>query len=1513
MKINGVKQSIKNPKRNPWIITQLILLHLLACGSIWGQTDILDFADLLVEEIEPNDPNQPQPLPFIPGGAVQAIGLEGDLSDQFDTDAFGFNLPFDLDIDLIMDLAPGSDTEILALDIGPDNKEYFVTASGLWQHNSATAQRLATTGQIAQAIGLTADDVEISDIAIIPDPNDFRILVILAGRGDIVSVDLMGNVVWELDSAAITDLTGQSTADLVGIDIIITEETIFPEAPNENPIVLLETSMGDIELELFPEDAPIHVENFIAYIETSFYEGLIFHRVDNSSPSFWVIQAAAFDANMNPPDPNTLFDPIVNESLNGLSNLQGTLGMARTSDPDSAKAQFYINVADNQVFDPENQGGIGFTVFGEVSNGMDVVDAISQVAVTGTVPDVPVVIESVSVVDVPPPAEIVNVITLILADQTSGAILQTPLDFSDLTTYTANETISDNLLESFINGEFESGTSTLPTTVVAQTTETFGGVNALVHIPQGHIYPEGFYVSQLGSNFNGDGAVTHIVPDANDATQAVFTPLFEPDETQILEQNPSALAWDSRGDFENKLFMGNFGASLGDDFDGEVLIVEPNGLIRPFVTEMLDLQGDPVDGFFDVTDMAFSDGGDFGTYLYVISENIDNNGPDTNGGFQSDLWRIDPAGRAEIFVPDIADGAITLAFGGADYDGDLFVGLFSSGQSSTDILRVDSSGNVETFISLDLVGSGFAASDIVSSPNDSIFQGHLLITTKGSSQTFVAELAPDLASPDAPPIWASGLQTGDISSGDLVFDPNGNLFILEQAANRLTRLDVDALGDYILEDIQIRSDSLEAFEPFVLLNALGQNRLLALGNPQEEDLINAVEVSTLNPSSGNSNDQSNPVVFTFDDQGDLFLFVQNNGDFQSGSRDATESSFSSLTMLLANSHMEINSELSDMEWSHLVWAPDGHLTAIAQNGPDSGLDPNSLEKLLDNQLLSLGNTIEPRFIAGTLLTVMDQTTLSVTLDGPESHNFELTLTDSLDETLEAVTSGSYNLVIEPTGLFGLNYTFLLALGAQFERELDISDATIPQTLTTIDDEQFQWRLSGAGQASLIFDQQPGSGKIVSIQSLSLTNTRSNTIMKLTDPLGEESEIDIHLDEIILDGSLKQLIFPGQVDVINVVDPNDARGTIKELRLGDLRAMNAPDFSVRVLEVDNLGDPNSEEQSEIILKGIGNLFVSGDISNIQILNRGSLNIYKNISVDGVIQDTTIFGRILKRLVVNNNLNGQPQTSAINSVTFGFNERGGQLSHALIKNGNISDASFSFGKRIVRLEISNGNMENTTLVSTLIRGQIYSVLVKRRSDDPNNNQNAGNIIESEFIAFKKISRIHADGEISGNTSIRTIAPFPSPTTINRITSGGNNNATIRAFSVNRIHAGFNQLDKRIPDSHADFTGTVNATSRIKEISATGAISNATLQTSISNITNIFAEDGFINSSASANSITRIMVGYRKGNRKFIVNEQADASGTINANKLGRIYSTGSQQGINLTNVTHIGPLVENDTGF
>lgn len=160
--------------------------------------------------------------------------------------------------------------------------------------------------------------------------------------------------------------------------------------------VIMHTTMGEIELELFPEEAPVTVKNFLSYVQKDYYNGTIFHRVIED----FMIQGGGFTSDMTPKKTDP---PIKNESPNQLSNERGTIAMARTSDPDSATSQFFINQIDNISLDAKKDKP-GYAVFGRIVSGMETVDTIAAVKTTTlkhykNVPEKPIIINRITVAE----------------------------------------------------------------------------------------------------------------------------------------------------------------------------------------------------------------------------------------------------------------------------------------------------------------------------------------------------------------------------------------------------------------------------------------------------------------------------------------------------------------------------------------------------------------------------------------------------------------------------------------------------------------------------------------------------------------------------------------------------------------------------------------------------------------------------------------------------------------------------------------------------------------------------------------------------------------------------------------------------------------------------------------------------------------------------------------------------------------------------------------------------------
>jgi peptidyl-prolyl cis-trans isomerase A (cyclophilin A) len=164
---------------------------------------------------------------------------------------------------------------------------------------------------------------------------------------------------------------------VLGLGLSLGADAAGAQADDKHPVVVIDTSMGEITVELDGEKAPISTKNFLEYVDDKYYDGTIFHRV---IPGF-MIQGGGFDEQMNPKRQG-LRAPIQNEAGNGLSNVKGTIAMARTPDPNSATSQFYINQVDNSQGLDRSSRDAGYAVFGKVTAGMEVIEKIAGVQTT---------------------------------------------------------------------------------------------------------------------------------------------------------------------------------------------------------------------------------------------------------------------------------------------------------------------------------------------------------------------------------------------------------------------------------------------------------------------------------------------------------------------------------------------------------------------------------------------------------------------------------------------------------------------------------------------------------------------------------------------------------------------------------------------------------------------------------------------------------------------------------------------------------------------------------------------------------------------------------------------------------------------------------------------------------------------------------------------------------------------------------------------------------------------------
>jgi len=1106
-----------------------------------------------------------------------------------------------------------------------------------------------------------------------------------------------------------------------------------------------------------------------------------------------------------------------------------------------------------------------------------------------------------------------------VGDQVSGSILRieqgsVPLPSTYMVSIYTDAEVLQEAVVPIILENLSQGLTSARRTILAEATGDFV-VNSLVKGSGNYAVSgyDSYYLGQLDTAFGGSGGITRITINQLDAQDVTFEEFYTPDRDALELLNPSALALDTTSTFGRLMYMGTFGPSLGDDFDGEIYIVYDNGDIDLYVKSFEDgggaamKGGELVTGFFDVVDMAFPPtmNGSFGPYLYVLSENIDQNGT-TEGGFSSDLWRVDQEGVAHLFVEGIADGVISLAFGNADYGDDLFVATFDSGISEGMVWRVDSEGNVEPFHDFSSFGASVSVSDMQFAPTDvpgnSPLAGSLVLTLKTVDSSFVVQLEPDGVTYQ---IWAADLETGDVSSGDLIFDEFGNLIIAQQGAKNLVRMDYQDLFTISFDQLQVRpmlEDGLEpiSWVPYLLTNVGNQPRILHLSNSgNAADIITEVSPSVLDigevPADG-----SKQVSFTFDAVGDLFTYIQNVDELRTSQRNQ-EGKFTQFTTLLTGLEIDAFTDLVDAHLPQLAWAGDGSLVAIGTNGSEApfGGDPPSQD--FDDVVMWVGNTIDGEYEPNALEQVSGLVQMRLELTGPgESHEFIAGAGSVLEETLEGLTEGSYSLTVGSTLASSGPYEIVIILNNT--RTIFCDESSGPQELTGPNGDRLILTHNGPGRTELEYLEDP-NGVATELTRLTITGSNSSTAVTL---VNRQNLDDVILGELVLNGSLDRLEYKGTLDMLRGND--STKGTVKHVDLGTVRDVNAAKYTFPDFRATNLGDPETEDH-KFLAKKLTKLIVENNVEYINILEFESRNAYRLIDIGGIVDTGKFFGLSISDCIIRNEQN---EERAMNESYLSCTLSGGYINKVRIEQGDLYKTGIFADKSIKQVELLNGNLDTSTVETLGKKSSVDTVIVRRVEalTDPNES---GNILGSRIAANRRVNRVHATEDIDDGTVIRTTGYLRS--LIDTVTCQGDCSASFRSLRIKEILVGFDENKQKMPEANeftgGNFNGSVYVTLSLDLLSATGSIENAyigaTAAYGYGSIKSVFAEDGFISSTVSCyKKATRIMVGYENGNRNRIVNNNADVSGTISGPRLGRLYYTGENTA-NLS-VGRVGPVID-----
>jgi hypothetical protein len=1106
--------------------------------------------------------------------------------------------------------------------------------------------------------------------------------------------------------------------------------------------------------------------------------------------------------------------------------------------------------------------------------------------------------------------------TSYVADQVSGSVIQADSSFSSLQFYSSSTHLSE-ALQSDVVADLAAGTSFIPTTILAQTQADTFNTTGMVIISGSSLYTNGIYITnfsaQADRGIEGDGSITHIATNETTPADAVFTRLFDPNiagaETATLAFHPTALAVASASNtgFGNKLYMANFGADMGDAFDGHLFVVEPDGSISDFVTAYVDpnnntvlKNSEEVTGFFDVIDIAFSGGGfsGFGNYIYLLSENIKN----PTGVFSSDLWRVDNSGVAHLFVEGFADGAGSLAFGttGA-YNGYLYVATWQSG---SEVFRIDTGGNVTSIYQF---GSSEMVLDMAFSPVDSIFGGALLFMVSSGSTSSLVSLD---AGGTTKTVWTAALQAGDVPGGDIAFDAAGNLIGAFNGNKSITRIDHQNLFDYTLGDLQLRSSGDETV-PYLLISVVDQPRILSLGQGGSASEI-ATEVSPRILDLGTVPDNgSKNVCYTFDDNGDIYFYVENYEALGHIARNDTTGIFdvNDAVTLVSGDTLDSSLGLTDTALSHLAWMTDGSLFGIAGNGITPAVEGGDApSQVRDDIITLLVNTKSESYVPSATITINQLNSVSINVEGPDG--FSQTFTPDISEIMEkalddlsippgALTAGTYYVAVGSVNGVAGDYEVLAAMEGILET-ITITGDDLPMILTTSDDERLEFSYTGSGQAALWVERSLATDKIVNVTSLTVTGSTSQSEVSLRNI---DNDGNLELQTITLTRSMYSLACGGKVDTLAGIGNRSA--AVRNVILHDLRTVDAPRFSFQTFTTANLGDPNATEQVGFDARSVSELNVNGDIDNIYFFISDGNNRYDDISVSGVINNATFYGDYIGTMTVFN-VNHE-ETAMADSGVYMSN----YLTEFMVSYGDVDNSTFLIDKKIDHFELSNGNLRGTSIATNSTADHITELLVYGDSGDTETPVR-GNITNCQISSDKMIKKIYAEGQIDEDTLISVGASFSS--TLKEFGTGGNCAAVINASKIDKLLIGFDRDGNRKVENEvftgADFTGSITALMGLKTLIATGSIQDATIQCSYGKITSIFAEDGFDAAVTTNKDVTRIMVGFINGQRRRIANPDANVDGSISAAKLGRLYYTGTRNP-KMTLPARLGPIVNVET--
>ncbi|MBI9018125.1 MAG: hypothetical protein JEZ07_12790 [Phycisphaerae bacterium] len=1078
--------------------------------------------------------------------------------------------------------------------------------------------------------------------------------------------------------------------------------------------------------------------------------------------------------------------------------------------------------------------------------------------------------------------------TIYLAEQSSGAILALDNDFETISFHISPATMQEALITD-LHHDIDAMISSTPQTVMAKAVaDTFSGTS-MIYVEAGGLYAEGFFISQFGTiGSGGDGGITYMYPDENDPENAVITKLFDPgDDENLLKLNPTALAIAANNDidFNERIYFGTFGPTMGDDMDGEVYMANVNGTISKFATQFVDefgaaaiRGGQPITGFYDVIDIAFSPAAvsPFGNYLYVISENGYNDYYGT--GRASDLWRVDKNGKAHMFVESLMNYAGSLAF---DTSGNYDNALFVASWDTATIMKIDASGNASTFYSSDEIGGIL---DIAFSPVDSLFAGNLTFTVRSGSVTRLVTIDPD----GNTSVWAANLPTGDVPSGDITFDANGDLYVLNSDNNGVSRIEYQDLHNYTLGQMRIRTvNDIET--PYVLVSIADQPRIVRVAADNVDDVATEanpsfIDVGTV-PDDGSKN-----ITFDFAPDGEMFAYIRNADAFAKSPRSEENNTFDQWVSM-AGSFFENEFDLTDIQVKNMFFGSGYTVYWVAGNGP--GDDPENLPSQdKDDILLSftaINEDNEPDDFQ-TLVTVKDLTKMQVDITGPDNYSESfVTDIDQINEKLyENLEAGNYYIAVSSIAGASGDYELLAEVGG-VQQDLEITADNSPLELINVNNETIKITFIGKGNAVLKVLKRPASDKISNFLSMEIQDSTSSTEVTIENI---DNPNVLTIENLILNNSMKSLVVDGDVNTITGM-ANKTK-TIKSISVNDVEEIMATNYKFSLFTAENIGDKDAEVMTKFDVLALSELVVYGDIDNTEFFDIDHKNYFKLISVQGIVNNSQFSGASIKAFEI---LNIQDEPIAMDSSMIYVNKT---IYQVTVGRGNIDGSVISANKKVGSVAVLDGDLINSQIRAvSYLSSSIGEVLVYNGLQD-NLNQDTGNISNSTITTRKSIKTIYASGAIDSDTYI-TASGARKPK-ISRIASGGDNASRTTASDIKEVLVGFDRSYKRIAESSAftgsDFTGSITVSYNLKELNVTGKITDAQILGSYK-LGSIFAEDGFDANVQTVRDIKKIMIGFIDGKRSK-VSEYIDKTGnsytvdgSISAQKCSSLYYVGKRK--------------------